>query len=1005
MATKTQLLLATAALAITAPALAQTQEPSPGTAPTTSSEAAAATAAEQAPATGARTQAGAEGETIVVTGSRIARPELTSSTPVAVVGAAQIAEEGATNIQDVLQEMPQVGVGLSRTNTNFATTGNGVASVNLRNLGSSRTLVLVNGRRFIAGLAGTSIVDLNNIPTDLVERVEVVTGGASAVYGSEAIAGVVNFIMKNEFEGFSARAQAGITGKGDNPRYNISLTGGTKWGADDRGNFMLNFTWDKDEGLASRNRKISSQDCFYFVCGPASYSSYAPQGRFELLDPTGNSLDITEPGVVEGGLFTFDRNNNNAFTPGFPTGFGYNRNADRLIATPVTRYLVSAIANYDVTDNIEAFVEGTYSKTQSSSRIEPFAADYTDIYTDPTTQGLGIPITNPFIPANVQALITALNTDADPTNDVGALGFRRRQNDVFDRSNTNDRDTFRVAAGFRGSLANDWKYEAAYVFGRLNDDTRTEDLDIRRYREALDAIRLPDGTIVCRSPEARAGGCAPINIFGAGSVSPEAAAYVRAPVAREDKVENTQHVFSASLSGDLFELPAGGLGFAIGGEYRKEKSVDNWDILTNTGGNAGNLTPDTRGSFDVWEGYAEVNVPLLADRPFFNYLGLTGAARYSDYSTVGGVFSWNAGAEWAPIEDIRFRGVYAVANRAPNIGELFTAASETFPSVTDPCENVTATSTGEFDATCRAIPGVAATIAANGAFTYTLADIQTINGFNSGNPNLKEETAKTLTLGAVLTPRALPGFSLTTDYFNIKVDHAISTVPRDASISGCLRTGLEAFCSNVIRNPNTGRIITVNAPLQNIASFETSGVDVNLRYGRALNLLPDDRLDFNLLYTYLIKQNQTPLIGEPQLKERGQLGGGERLGPGFKHKGNARLTYTVGGFTASWQTTYLGSIKAERNFNAADITDDPTEQAQLNDINNVGARFYHDAQLRYAVGENRRFEFYVGVDNVLDKKPPFIPAPFIPNITGTETAADVYDPFGRRFYAGAQIRF
>jgi iron complex outermembrane recepter protein len=644
------------------------------------------------------------------------------------------------------------------------------------------------------------------------------------------------------------------------------------------------------------------------------------------------------------------------------------------------------------------------SKNSSASRLEPLAVQWDDIYTDPLTQGFGIPATNPYLPAPVRSLVQARNSDADPANDIASVGFFRRQNDVFDRSNVNDRDTFRVATGVRGSL-DDWKYEVGYTFGQLKDTTLSEDLDNRRYREALDAVQLADGTIVCRAAEARAAGCVPINVFGAGTVTPEAAAYVQAPVARENNVSNTQHVLTANLSGSLFELPAGPVGVAVGAEYRKERSVDNWDVLTNTGGNAGNLTPDTRGSFNVKETYVELNVPLLADRPFANYLGLIGAARYSDYSTVGGVFSWNAGLEWSPVEDVRFRGVYAVANRAPNIGELYTAASETFPSVVDPCDGVTATSTGDFAAACRAIPGVAQAIANGGVFQYTQADIQSINGFNSGNRDLDEETAKTLTIGAVVTPKAVPGLSVTLDYFDIKVDDAIGTVPRDASIEGCLAQGLAEFCSNVIRNPATGLITTVNAPLQNIASFETSGIDLNVRYGRELGLLADDRLDVNLLYTYLFKLNQTPLLGADELKERGQLGGGERLGAGFKHKASARLGYTTGPVTASWQVNYLGAIKAERDFNAADFSDDATEQAQLTDINEIGARLYHDVQVRYAFGGDRQFEVFGGVDNVLDKKPPFIPAPFTPNVTGTETAADVYDPFGRRFYVGAQVRF
>ena len=230
-------------------------------------------AAQADPALAAAAAEPEAGGEIIVTGSRIARPELTSNVPVAVIGAQDLQRDAAINIQDALQELPQVGIGSSRTNTNFLTSGNGVATVNLRNLGSSRTLVLVNGRRFVAGIAGTSAVDLNNIPTDFIQRVEVVTGGASAVYGSEAIAGVVNFIMKDRFEGIQMRGQYGITERGDNPRYMGAITAGTSIGADDRGSAILHFSYDADEGLLSRNRVLSREDCFYDICGPGAYSS------------------------------------------------------------------------------------------------------------------------------------------------------------------------------------------------------------------------------------------------------------------------------------------------------------------------------------------------------------------------------------------------------------------------------------------------------------------------------------------------------------------------------------------------------------------------------------------------------------------------------------------------------------------------------------------------------------------------------------------------------------
>ena len=920
-----------------------------------------------------------EAQTIVVTGSRIARPDLTSNVPVAVVGSDDLQRDAAINVQDTLQELPQVGIGQSRTNTNFLVSGNGVATVNLRNLGSSRTLVLVNGRRFVAGLAGTSAVDLNNIPTDFIERVEVVTGGASAVYGSEAIAGVVNFILKDRFDGIQTRAQYGITEMGDNPRYMGAITAGTSFGLDDRGSFIGHFSYDKDTGLLSRKRAISAEDCYYEICGPDAYSSFSPQGRFELLDSTGTAQNAFRGGS----LFSFDANND--LIAG--SGRGFNRNGVRRISTPIERYLAAGLFNYELSNSLKAFAEVTYAKVHSSAQIEPLALATADIYGE--GQGFGIGIDNPFIPTEVATAIAARNSDGNPANDVSYIGFRRRQNEIFDRSNVNSRDTWRVATGLRGEIAEAWDWEASYVYGRLHDVTAAEDIDNNRYRNALDAIRLTDGSIVCRSAAARAEGCVPINLFGFNSASPAASAYVQAVVPKSEDIVNEQHVASMSLANSrLFSLPAGNVGIALGAEYRKEKSVDDFDILTNTGGNSGNIQPDTVGAFDVWEVYGETSVPILSDS-IVNYLGLTGAVRYSDYSQpqVGGVLSWNAGLELEVTDGLRFRAVYANANRAPNISEFAAPPSETFTGVVDPCDGVTASSSGTYDAACRAIPQVAAAIAANGVFEYTIADAQDINGFVGGNADLKEETAKTLTIGAVVTPTSVRGLSFTVDYFDIKVEDAIGTVGRNLSIQQCLLTGLPDFCDNVIRSSTTGFVRTVNDQLINVANLRTRGVDVGLRYARPVG---DARVELSGNYSYLIefKSQANPIAPVQDLADTIYYP---------EHKATVRAAFLQDAMTFSWQVNYLSG-------GTVDI--DLVDNEDAAPFNHVGGRFYHDAQIRYGLGETKAYALYLGVDNVFAKKPPYLPgSPFTALPTGTETAADIYDPFGRRFYAGVQVRF
>lgn len=934
---------------------------------------------------------------ILVTGSRIPRPEVDSDTPVAVVDEVAILQDAASNVSDIVNELPQVGIGATRTNTNFLTSGTGIATVNLRALGSSRTLTLVNGRRYISGFAGDSSVDLNNIPIDLIERFEVVTGGSSAVYGSDAVAGVLNFILRDEFEGLQFRTQGAITEAGDNPRYLVSAMAGTKFGSDGQGNIILNGQYDKDGGLRSRDRAISAQDCANLVCGPASYSSYAPQGQFQLVDANGTPVPILAGGSS---TFSFDPANNLNVISGFGApGYGFNRNGERYISVPIERYLANGIANYELGSNITAYAEGTFAKVSSNSRLEPFALDLLgDVYFRPIDP-YGLPITNAFIPAPIAAAIAAANSDADPTNDVDAIGGRRRQSEVFDRSNVVKRETWRAVAGVRGDLTDRVNFDVSYVYGYLNDYNASEDIDVNRYRNALNAVRVGPGNvvgvdIVCADAAARAEGCVPINLFGYNTADPAASAYVQAVVPKSEEITNKQHVVTAALSSsNLFDLwGAGGVGAALGVEYRKDTTVDDLDILTNTGGNSGNETPDLVGSQHVYEVFGELNVPLLSNRPFFEYLGVNGAVRYSDYSTIGGVLSWNAGAEWEPVSGFRLRGRYAVSNRAPNNSELFSQPSETFATVADPCDGVTAASTGEYDAGCRAIPAIASFLAANpgSAFTYTLADTQNVNGFVGGNQNLKEETGKTITAGFVVTPSVIRGLSFSLDYFDIVIDDAIDTIGRNFTIQQCLLTSETIYCDQVIRFP-TGRLQTVNGQLINIARLESRGFDAALRYQTRPGFLADDQFSLAVNYTYLLDFIEQSDPSSDPVDSAGTFGASYST-----HRASARATYGFDGISFSWQTTFLsgGPYLDPDNF----ISNNPDVVA-LNDIDDY---WLHNAQISF--DPDRNFTFYVNVDNIFDTKPQYLPGTPYGTPTGLETS-ETFDLFGRRFTAGVRFKF
>lgn len=913
-----------------------------------------------------------EGDVIIVTGSRIARPELESSTPIQVLNSAALLNQGQQNVSDILNELPSVGTpGVSRTNSNFATSGNGISTVNLRNLGDQRTLVLMNGRRIVGGLGGTSIVDVNNIPTDLLDRVEIITGGASAVYGSEAVAGVVNFVLKDNFQGLRLRAQNGLTSRGDNNKYVLAGTFGANF-ADDRGNFTVNVQYDEDKGLASRKRAISAND------NPIR-SSYAAQGVFFPNDDD---------------VFTYDASNNliNSFDQATQ---GYNRNADRYISVPLKRLLVTSLGHYDITDGITAFYEFSYSKMKSRSSLEPLAFDNSDARLPDGTVLEGIDPSNPLVPDAIAAVA------------AGPIQFLKRSNGIFDRSNRVTRHFYRAVGGLRGELGSNWNWDIYYNYSQTKENTASETALRDRLYYALDAVAGPGGSAICRDAAARAAGCVPLNIFGFNASTPEQNAYVtNGGQLSTYQAKIQQSVVGANINGSAFTLPAGDVKVAVGVERRMEKSSEVYDRETQLGNTLSNALSNTFGRYTVTEAYGEVVVPLIADRPFAKYLGIEGAARYSDYSTLGSLWSWKVGADWAPSSDIRFRGVYSRAVRAPNISELYSGANQTFPTgLVDPCDGVTATSTGAYDNYCRSVPGIAATIASEGVFESTLADIQHYEGEDRSNPNLREEKASTLTLGAVITPQAIRNLSLSIDFFDIRIKGAINQFPRQSIIDQCAASnGTDAICDLLVREPlgtprpNTpGSIYQINTFPVNAGSIKTRGIDVAANYRSSLDRIGvPGAVALSLNYTYLDKLTLEPFPGTPIVDNRGELSGDGRLGAGFKHRANASLTYEVSDITFFWRVNYLSKIRDTKDQAASNLSPD---------VNNIGAYFYHDAQLRFATGSRKQFEFYVGVDNIFDKKPPVLGQLAASQVTGTETAADTYDPIGRAFYAGITANF
>jgi iron complex outermembrane recepter protein len=932
-------------------------------------------------------------EKIAVTGSRIRSANLNSTSPLQSFDAGDIDASGIANIQELLLDNPTFGTpAISRTNSNFSTASAGIATVDLRNLGTARTLVLMNGRRFVSGQPGEMAVDLNTIPAQFIDRVEILTGGASSVYGSDAVAGVVNLILKDDFEGVEFESQYGQSAEGDDEERQFSITTGITSG-DDRGHLMMHLGYTDQGGVFSRDRERSSVDQIskIFFTEQASdifepvrpfFSSYPPQGRFDA-----------------GGVrYTFDSNNN--LQEGFSTNGngtigpdGFNRNNYRTIAIPTERYLFAMKGAYDLSDNHSVFFEGNYAASQTVTQLEPFPFASNDIYADgavPLEFNVnGTVLANPFVPDDI--LNSATDNNGDGLRELDF--FAKRLLDVANRGNTADRDTYRFTLGFEGEIFDDWYYDVYYVYGQTKESqVSSGQVNVQNFRYALEAVTdtldLDDDGVtdeaICVDATARAFGCVPINIYGFNSISPEAAAYVNAPGLLSSFI--SQEIVGGNISGDVLDLPAGPIGVAVGFEYREETSRDEFDALQQAGLNAGNAIPATKGSFDVSEFYIETNVPIID--------GLNGRAAYraSDYSTVGSTSSWNVGLDWQINDWVRLRAIEAESTRAPNINELFSPPSQTFPTgLNDPCNGVSASDTGTLAERCLADPGVAANIAANGVFTLNQSDLQGISGFNRGNSGLKEEVGKSTTIGLVITPQGmLEDFGLTIDYFDIEIEDAIVPTPRQFILDQCYE-GDTSFCQFITRRATSlgtnsaGSLEFIDSADSNSGGEMNEGIDLTLSYSGDVG---PGRLNSRFAYTYVIEGSVIPLPGAAEDPYVGELGASE-------HRANLNVSYDWDAWSVNVGATYIGEASFDDQFLAGfDIAPGSV---------GVDAEIYVDTQVTYQLTDD--ISLYAGVDNLFDPEPPAILTGIPGNSTGTETDAGTYDPIGRRWYIGARARF
>ena len=638
-------------------------------------------------------------EEIVVTGSRIKRADnISSPTPMVTLGEDQIENTGSVNVYDILNELPQAGDALSRGNTNFTVGSSGVQTVNLRGLGSGRTLTLVNGRRWVGGQPGEGYVDLNSIPTDLIEKLEVITGGASSVYGSDAIAGGVNIILKDDFEGMSLEVMEGGYDAGDGDTKLASLTFGASF-ADGRGSSIFNIRTDEQGSVFARDRKPhTGSDVFYygwyygaaygapydsFILDPG-YSSYPPQGRFFVSGSNSNSA----------GMKTFDCSqrdidsvvaSNTVVNWGGSAACGFNRTHYRQLEIPLDRYSVFNSTKYEFDNGNTFFSEVAFTSVDSTSSFEPVPFSSEDAFGGLGTKGYNI--RNPFMPAAIRDAALAaqgVDLDGDGNYDVGtdSLGnsvagmylnaagneievpFIRRLAEFGSRGSTNTRQTFRAAIGLDGTLSNGFDWDLYYSYGFSDRMQYSGAYNAANMAYAVNAITGPTGQPICADPVAQARNCVPINLFGIDAASQEAVDYVKAQTSRQSK--NKQRTAAFNLTGD-FNLLGLDASFAAGVERREERGMDVPDPLQLAGLHGGNKVPLTVGEYSVNGYYGELLVPLVQGLPFADEITFETAYRVDHYSTAGTVDATKFGISWVVNDDVRFRSVVSESVRAPSI--------------------------------------------------------------------------------------------------------------------------------------------------------------------------------------------------------------------------------------------------------------------------------------------------------------------------------------------------
>ncbi len=906
-------------------------------------------------------------DAVVVTGSRIKRTDAETAQPVTLVTRADIEKSGLTSVGDIVQRMSEAGPSI---NTQFNNGGDGSTTIDLRNLGENRTLVLLNGHRWVTGLGGA--VDLNTIPTAIIESIEVLKDGASTVYGSDAIAGVVNIITRKGYEGAVANGFYGQNAKGDGTRWASDFTFGI---ASDRGNATISASYVKEESISAGDRSISAVPNFGLNAG-ATGSSTTPSGRYFVAGLPGQQ---TNSGAQSGVTNTLGQ-----YRPFSAATDLYNFAPDNYLVTPQERASIFAEGRYAINDYVDFNAHMMFNNRKSDQLLAAIPVLLGSRGTGTVSPGITVAANNAYNPFGATV-----------------VGLQRRFVETGGRRFAQDNNTFRFGGGFSGAfdaLDRTFDWDTGYSYATNKETTLVDgQVNLSRLRTGLSAIDNPatpgfDPTCVTAgattvTAATTVAGCVPVNILGGvGSLTPNMLRYITFTGIDKTNTE-TANIF-ANISGSVMELPAGPLGFAAGYEYRKENGRDIPDAITAAGETSGNSRSPTGGGYNLKEFYSEFAIPLLADVQFAQLLEVNVAGRYSDYSTFGNTTNFSAGFQWKPINDLKIRGNYNEGFRAPNILELFRGVSDNFPTLADPCFAGTFGSrsrqSAETIARCNAglfgIPAVP--LGPNGvAPVQPNSQIRTQVG---GNVNLTPEESKGYTFGFVYSPEYLEGFDVTADWWKIKIANVIGGRGASTLLTQCYRDANQQACGRVSRFADTGLVSNILAVGENVGFNDIEGVDVG--FGYKLPEYDFGKFTARLDSTYFIKDESQNLAFNPTQPYQYFLNNpinsvvglyGGRGGTDNRLKSNLSVDWVLGAWSANWTARYTSGLVEACGNNylalAPTLCTDPDALTQVgtpNGTNRVGGVTYHDISVAYAGTWDGTIR--VGAKNAFEKNPPII---------------------------------